>query len=85
MRTVDFLARPAQDRINTRHRDYADGTVVFTDNFKGVVTANGVTLDKSEAAQITLGADGSETWKGPRPGFREEPGLDSSKRRMRPA
>lgn len=45
-------------------RDYSDGSIVFTDNFSGTVTANGITLNKSEAAQIIWGADGSTTWKG---------------------
>lgn len=45
-------------------QDFPDGTVVFHDVFSGTVTANGVTLDKLEDANISWGADGSETWKG---------------------
>jgi len=47
----------------TEH-DFPDGTIVFNDTFHGTVTANGVTLEKSEAATITWAVDGSETWNG---------------------
>ena len=47
----------------TEH-DFPDGTIVFNDTFHGTVTANGVTLEKSEAAKITWAVDGSETWNG---------------------